>query len=118
MSDGQIVALVDDDLGVLDSLKFLLETAGYTVAAYSSALAFLADRVRVPACLFVDQHMPSMSGLELIAHLRQAATGIPALMVTGSPSAAIIARANQLGVAVLEKPPAEMDLVTFINASL
>jgi FixJ family two-component response regulator len=118
VSDGQVVALVDDDLGVLDSLKFLLEAAGYTVASYGSAMAFLADRTRIPACLIVDQHMPSMSGLELIAHLRQAAKGIPALMVTGSTSAAIIARANQLGVAVLEKPPAEADLMTFINACL
>ena len=44
MSGSQVVALVDDDLAVLDSLKFLLETAGYTVATYSSATAFLADR--------------------------------------------------------------------------
>ncbi|MGA3004375.1 MAG: response regulator [Acetobacteraceae bacterium] len=110
------MALVDDDLAVLDSLKFLLETAGYTVATYSSATAFLADRTTAPACLIVDQHMPSMSGLELLAHLRQEATGVPALMITGSPSAAVIARANQLGVAVLEKPPAEADLFTFIDA--
>jgi hypothetical protein len=67
MSDGQVVALVDDDVGVLDSLKFLLEAAGYTVDAYGSAMAFLADGARVPACLIVDQHMPSMSGLKLIA---------------------------------------------------
>jgi CheY-like chemotaxis protein len=74
-----------------------------------------ALRHRLLTCV---NDLPSMSGLELIAHLRQAAKGIPALMVTGSTSAAIIARANQLGVAVLKKPPAEADLVTFINACL
>ena len=115
MSGSGVVAVVDDDLAVLDSLKFLLEAAGYTVAAYSSAIAFLADRT-APACLIVDQHMPVMSGLELIALLRQEAADVPVLMITGSPSASIVARANKLGAAVLEKPPAEADLLTFIDA--
>jgi two-component system response regulator FixJ len=116
MSGSGVVAVVDDDLAVRDSLKFLLEAAGYTVVAYSSAMAFLADRATPPACLIVDQHMPDMSGLELIAHLRQEAAGVPVLMITGSPSASIVARANQLGASVLEKPPAEADLFTFIDA--
>jgi FixJ family two-component response regulator len=116
MLGSHVVAVVDDDLSVLDSLKCLLEAAGYTVAAYSSATAFLADRTASPACLIVDQQMPCMTGLELIAHLRQEAASVPALMVTGSPSAAVIAQANQLGIAVLEKPPAEADLLTFIDS--
>jgi two-component system, LuxR family, response regulator FixJ len=116
MSGSHVVAVVDDDLAVLESLKFLLETAGYTVAAYNSATAFLADRTTSPACVIVDHHMPAMSGLELVAHLRQEAAGVPVLMITGNPSAAIVARANQLGVAVLEKPPTEADLLTFIDA--
>jgi FixJ family two-component response regulator len=115
MSGSGVVAVVDDDRAVLDSLKFLLEAAGYTVAAYRSAAAFLADRARRPACLIVDQHMPDMSGLELISHLRQEAADVPVLMITGSPSATIVARANQLGAAVLEKPPAEADLLNFID---
>jgi len=116
MSGRGVVAVVDDDLAVLDSLKFLLEAAGYPVAAYASATAFLADRATPTACLVVDQHMPVMSGLELIAHLRQQAAGIPVLMITGRPSASIVARAHQLGAAVLEKPPAEVDLLNFIEA--
>lgn len=116
MSGSRVVAVVDDDLAVLDSLKFLLETAGYTVAGYSSATAFLEDRVTSPACLIVDQHMPAMTGLELVARLRQAAASVPVLLITGSPSAAIVARANQLGVEMLEKPPAEDDVLTFIDA--
>jgi two-component system response regulator FixJ len=116
MSCRGVVALVDDDLAVRESLQFLLQCAGYTVAAYASPAEFLADRETSPACLLVDQQMPAMSGLELVAHLRQQATDLPVLMITGSPSPAIVARAAQLGVAVLEKPPAEADLLTFIAA--
>jgi FixJ family two-component response regulator len=115
MSGSRVVAVVDDDLAVLDSLKFLLETAGYAVAAYNSATAFLADGSSRPACLIVDQHMPMMTGLELAARLRDEAAAVPVLLITGSPSPAIVARANQLGIAMLEKPPAEDDVLTFID---
>ena len=116
MSGGRVVAVIDDDAAVLDSLKFLLETAGYSVAAYDSATSFLDDRLSRPACLIVDQHMPMMTGLELIARLRQEAAEVPVLLITGAPTSAIAARANELGVEMLEKPPAEDDVLSFIDA--
>ncbi len=115
----RLAALVDDDPAVLDSLKFLLEVLGCQVATYNSALAFLASRAADAACLIVDHHMPGMTGLELAQKLRDDGVSIPVLLITGSPSPAIVARAAQLGVeAVLEKPPEEADLLRFINAHL
>jgi two-component system response regulator FixJ len=114
-----IVAIVDDDLAVLDSLKFLLEVVGYRVSTYASANAFLSDGARNPACLIIDQHMPGMTGLELAQRLRDEGTSLPILLITGSPSPAIVARAAQLGIVnVLEKPPEEADLLNFVNAYL
>lgn len=116
MSGSRVVAVVDDDVAVLHSLKFLLETSGYAVAAYSSATAFLADQPARPACLIVDQHMPAMTGLELVAHLRDTDAAVPALLITGAPSEAIVARAKKLGIAILEKPPVEDEVLTFVDA--
>lgn len=114
---GNAIAVVDDDPAVVDSLKFLLETVGYSVVTYASAGAFLADDVVTPACLILDHHMPQMTGLELVARLRSAGASIPILLITGSPSPAIVARAAQLGIEkVLEKPPGEHDLLDFVNA--
>ena len=111
-----VVAIVDDDHAVLDSLKFLLEVVGYQVATYASALAFLDGRDSWPACMIVDQHMPRMTGLDLAERLRDDGQAIPILLITGSPSPAIAARAAQLGVVnVLEKPPEEHDLLNFVN---
>jgi FixJ family two-component response regulator len=111
------VAVVDDDPAVLDSLKFLLELAGHKVATYASAAEFLADRASAPACLILDHHMPHMTGLELVARLQSKGARIPVLLITGSPSPAIAARAAQLGIEkVLEKPPVEDDLLKFIAA--
>ncbi len=114
-----LVALVDDDPAVLDSLKFLLEVIGCRVATYASALAFLSCRSKEAACMIVDQHMPGMTGLELAQKLRDEGTSLPLLLITGSPSPAIVARAAMLGVeGVLEKPPDEDDLLKFVNAHL
>ncbi len=111
------VAVVDDDPAVLDSLKFLLEVIGHRVVTYASAAAFLADRAKRHACLILDHHMPQMTGLELAARLHPDGGAIPVLLITGSPSPAIVARAAQLGIEkVLEKPPDEDDLLSFVNA--
>lgn len=111
------MAVIDDDPAVLESVCFLLEIAGYRVAAYASAGAFLADDVTHPRCLILDQNMPQMTGLELAGKLRDTGATIPILLITGSPSPAIAARAAQLGVEkVLEKPPEEDELLGFVDA--
>jgi two-component system response regulator FixJ len=114
-----LVAIVDDDIAVLDSLKFLLEVIGFRVATYASATAFLDHEGELPACMIVDQHMPRMTGLELAQTIRDRELNIPVLLITGSPSPAIVARAAELGVVkVLEKPPNEDDLLRFVNAHM
>ena len=93
MLSNRVVAVIDDDLAVLDSMKFLLELDGFSVATYDSASAFLNDVSADPVCLIADQHMPSITGLDLAARLRADGTMIPVLLITGAPSPAILARA-------------------------
>src|SRR6476620_10157361 len=87
------IAIVDDDLAVRDSLRFLLEVAGHTVETFASAAEFLATNFEHLACLILDHHMPAMTGLELTERLRADGIGIPILLITGSPSPEIVARA-------------------------
>jgi FixJ family two-component response regulator len=113
------VAVVDDDPAVLDSLRFLLEIFGHRVLTYSSAMEYLQDRTEQPACLILDQHMPQITGLELTAQLRATGKSLPVLLITGSPSPAIAARAAKLGIEkVLDKPPGEDDLLSFVTTHL
>jgi two-component system, LuxR family, response regulator FixJ len=115
---GTAIAVVDDDPAVLDSLKFLLAVAGYDdVTVYASATAFLDDRAAWPTCLILDQHMPQMTGLELVARLRSEGVNLPILLITGSLSPAILARAAELGIQkVTEKPVSESNLLRFVIA--
>ena len=114
------VAIVDDDAAVRDSLRFLLGVSGYDVATYESAADFLAhcDR-RFLVGLILDHHMPQVTGLELAARLRAQGDPLPIMLITGSSSPAISARAKALGIEqVLEKPPAEQELLRFVATVL
>ena len=109
----QSVAIVDDDLAVRDSLRFLLEVVGHSVETFDSAAAFLSAKIQNLACLILDQHMPHMTGLELAEILRVDGAAIRILLITGLPSPAIFARAAELGIKVLEKPTGDEELLDF-----
>ena len=113
----RLVAVVDDDDAVRDSLQFLLEAAGFAVATYDSAARFLNDaRLDDVACLLVDQHMPDLTGLQLVALLRGQGVALPIALITGSYSADLERLARDLGVvAVLEKPLDDSVLLDFIE---
>jgi two-component system response regulator FixJ len=117
MTDQQAseVVVVDDDEAVLESFRFMLELAGFQVATYTSATEFLAQHDRRPRCLILDQHMPRMTGLDLITKLCADRIDFPVLLITSAPSPAIVARAIEIGIQqVLEKPATEADLISFV----
>jgi two-component system, LuxR family, response regulator FixJ len=114
----RLVGVVDDDTAVCDSLRFLLEAAGFAVVTYRSAVRFLAapDADDI-ACLLLDQHMPEASGLDLLRHLNHAGRKLPVALMTGSPSAQLVQAALALGaVSVLEKPLTEHALFGFVGS--
>jgi FixJ family two-component response regulator len=115
-----VVAIVDDDPGVCASLRFLLETAGHAVETYESGPRFLAEAEpgRI-ACLVLDQQMPQLTGLELLARLRAEGRTTPTLLIVSTPSPAVSRRAAELGaLRVLEKPLAQDDLLAHIEAAM
>jgi two-component system, LuxR family, response regulator FixJ len=102
---GPLVIVVDDDVAVRNSLKFSLEVEGFAVRAYSGGIELLND-TELPrdGCLVIDQTMPGMNGLDLVAQLRARDVAVPAILITSSPTAALSARAAKAGVAIVEKP--------------
>ncbi len=66
------IAVIDDDLRVLESLINLLASFGYKAEGYCSAEEFLdADGMQKSSCVITDVEMRQMSGLGLLHHIKQ-----------------------------------------------
>ena len=100
-----VVGIVDDDPAVRNSLKFSLEIEGFAVGVYANAEELLTEndlsRFR---CLVIDQHLPGLSGLDLVTKLRERRVAVPVILITTHPSRAVAARAEKAAVPIVEKP--------------
>ena len=81
-----MIYVVDDDSGVLGSLRFLLETDGFDVRTFRSAAALLNRKIAGKVdCFVLDYKMPAMSGIDLANRLRNRHVGTPIILITGYP---------------------------------
>lgn len=117
MSSNGKVFVIDDDDVVRDSLKALLEIRGYEVMDFESGDQFLTSHVDLSgSCLIVDVHMPGMTGLDLLAVLRQRKEAVPAILITGRRDALIEVQAATLdNVELLDKPVAHDALFSILK---
>jgi FixJ family two-component response regulator len=115
-----LVAVVDDDLSVRESLPDLLRELGHSAKAFSSAEEFLASIfIDQTACLIIDVAMPGMSGLDLQQELRLNGFEIPVVFITGQRNETIRVRALEQGaVDYLFKPFSDAALVEALKAAL
>jgi FixJ family two-component response regulator len=79
-----LVAIVDDNKRLLESLEDLLESAGHAVRAFSSAQALLdSDAVSEIDCLITDIGMQGMDGFELQRLVGEKRPELPVILITG-----------------------------------
>jgi FixJ family two-component response regulator len=81
-----VIAVVDDDLGILESIESLLNSADYEVRLFSTGTALL-ESGGLPEidCLISDVAMPLMDGFELARAVQAARPALPVILVTGRP---------------------------------
>src|SRR6201996_3414877 len=81
------IAVIDDDLRVLESIVNLLASCGYKAEGYCSAEQFLgAGGLSRSSCIITDVEMRHMSGLGLLHHVKSANSDVPVVIITGKPS--------------------------------
>src|ERR1700721_3393026 len=92
----KLIAIVDDNESMQDSLSDLIESGGFEAQCFGSAKAFLeSDSHGRAACLIVDIRMPKISGLELQARLKREECSVPIIFITAFDDAEIGARARK-----------------------
>ncbi len=115
-----IVHVIDDDDGARDSLAFLLETSGFSVQTYASAVVFL-DHVTAaePGCIVSDMRMPGLTGLDLLRHLQTRRVSWPVIVITGQGDVALAVESIKAGaVDFIEKPYHHEELLGAVRSAL
>lgn len=113
------IVVVDDDAAVRGSLKFSLEIEGFAVRSYPNAAALMqAEPNPTCSCLVIDQNMPGMSGLRLLADLRQRGVAAPAVLICGHVTAMVRQEAARAQVRLVEKPFLGNVLIDSIRAAM
>ena len=109
----ELVAVIDDDDSIRESLPDLLRQFGYDAAAYASAEGFLASNALDQAsALILDVGMPGMSGPELQCELSRRQASVPIVFITAQADEALRARLIDSGAAAcLFKPFSEEALM-------
>lgn len=101
------IFVVDDNPIVQSAWRnWLNKVPGAEIHMYSDAESFLASFVPGrPGILILDNHMPGMTGMELIERYVPRQIDVPVLMVTAFADVQMAVRAVKTGVVnVLEKP--------------
>jgi FixJ family two-component response regulator len=116
----KVIAIIDDDESMQDSLQDLVESAGLVARRFGSAEEFLgSDLHRRAACLIVDIRMPEMSGLELQAKLKEEGCDMPIIFITAYGNARMRIQAMREGaVEFLSKPFDHQLLLKMVRAAL
>ncbi|TCA92789.1 response regulator transcription factor [Rhizobium leguminosarum] len=103
MNSPPIIAIIDDNQSVRESMTDLLEVLGFSPTSYASAFDFLASpSLAHTDCLLLDLSMPGMNGVELNAELSRRSFAMPVVFMTGHAQEAIISEAKSAGTCLFK----------------
>jgi two-component system response regulator FixJ len=111
------VALIDDDLAVLDSLTLYFKRQGMMVTCFATADAFIARGQSPPFdCVVADVRMPGLSGIDLARRFAEEGGITPIILITGHGDIDMAVAAIKLGAFdFIEKPFDESRLLESIR---
>ena len=112
-----VIAVVDDDQRIGESLNELLESAGYAVRLFASAEALLErDHLAEIDCIISDIDLPKIDGFELLHLVHGARPKLPVMLITGHPE--LVDRLSPIGRScyrLFSKPFAAEELLGAVN---
>ena len=101
------IVVVEDDPLVLQVHAEMLKALGHNVSAFASpmtALGHVQGSTADVDLLITDYRMPQISGLDLVAQLRDSGCGFPTMILTGSVNDVDTGRARAYGAVLVTKP--------------
>lgn len=119
-SDKPKVLVVDDDEGILYTLKAIGQVAGWSVNTTTEPNIALASLERnTYDVIIVDYHMPDMDGVELVREIRKTGTKVPIIVLTVDERISLAERFIETGASDFAiKPIKAADFISRIRLHL
>jgi len=118
----KMIYLVEDDENMREFMRYVLQSAGFTVACFEHGEDFLLHaKKRIPNLILLDIILPGLNGLDLIKMIRSSERlkNIPVIFVTARDTEMDIVQGLDLGADdYITKPFATLELVARIKAAL
>jgi DNA-binding response OmpR family regulator len=110
------VLIIDDDPGIRDILKIILERAGYEAMLESGGECVLHDDYQLPDIILLDRYLSGTDGLDICRHLKSSAysANTPVVMISATPDLAPLAIAAGADD-FIEKPFNICDLLKIVE---
>jgi FixJ family two-component response regulator len=118
--EAPIIAVIDDDVSVRESIQGLLETAALRVELFASPHEYLqARRKDDPSCIILDVRLPGSSGLDFQREMVAAGIRAPIIFITGYADVHMSVQAMKAGaVEFLTKPYRDQDLLEAVLSAI
>ncbi|MGC2401672.1 MAG: response regulator [Acidobacteriaceae bacterium] len=108
----KLIAIIDDDKSIQDSLRHLIESTGLVARCFGSAEEFLEYDLHCEfGCLIAEIQMPGMSGLELQARLKDEQCNIPIIFIASDGGARTRIQAMREGAVEFLAEPLDYQLL-------
>ncbi|MCD6062196.1 MAG: response regulator transcription factor [Flavipsychrobacter sp.] len=82
------IILAEDDPGVQDSVKLILERAGYEVTVMINGDPLISNEYELPDLFILDKQLSGINGLDICKHLKkqEQTKDIPVIMLSADPN--------------------------------
>ena len=110
-----IVFVVDDDDSVRESLKLLIDSAGWQPETCASAAEFLSrpKAAAAPSCLVLDVRLPDMNGLDVQKRIAEDRISMPIIFISGYGDVPMTVQAMKEGAVEFLTKPVVGDVLLF-----
>jgi len=107
------ILVIDDEMGILDTLKILLKNSGFQVETAQGGRAGVdALSSASPDIVLTDVRMPDVGGIEVLEKAQELDPELPVILMTAQATLkSAIDAVNQGGFYYIQKPFANDDLV-------
>jgi two-component system response regulator HydG len=115
--DRPSILVIDDESGILETLRILLKKAGFTVRTAQGGSAGLdAIREEAPEIVLTDVRMPQVGGLDILNAAREQDRETPVILMTAQASLQTAIQAvNDGAFYYIQKPFSNDDMVAICN---